>query len=268
MIQETLTTLSFPYPNRKNRTVRVFVPAHEEGETFPVIYMTDGQNLFDDEKVKFGCWYTRETVRDEIKNSGNGVIIVGIHNDEDDMQRTRELTPKSIGNPIMPPDMPEEIKKQLSPEGEIFDDFLIHTVMPAIEKQFPVKTGRNNTAFCGSSCGGMMAFFTSVNHPDVYCISGVFSPVFFVYQPDDLKNWVQKKITNTMPYLYIYTGGGDDLEKQICQSVEVTYDMLMECYPVQKLNEVIMPQYKHHETAWEPIFKDFLHTFLSRKDEF
>ena len=268
MIQETLTTLLLPYPDHADRTVRVYVPQHEEGEKLPVIYMTDGQNLFEDDTVKFGCWYTRETVREEQKVSGKGAIIVGIHNDESDMQRTKELSPKTIGEPLFPPDMPDELKKQMTPEGEIFDNFIVNTVMPAVEKQFPVKTGRNNTAFCGSSCGGMMAFFTAVNHPDIYCISGIFSPVFFVYRPDDLKNWVQKKLTDTMPYLYIYTGGGDELEKQICQSVEFTYDMLTEYYPSQKLCEIIMPEYRHHETAWEPIFKDFLHMFLTRCEEF
>ncbi|MBQ7522082.1 MAG: hypothetical protein IJU14_04285 [Clostridia bacterium] len=264
MVAETLTVLSLPYPNRDNRTVRVYVPKHEEGEKLPVVYMTDGQNLFEDDTVKFGCWYTRESVREEQENSGKGVIIVGIHNDEGgDMQRTRELIPKAIGEPITPPDMPEEIKKQMTPEGEIFADFIVNTVMPTVEKQFPVKTGRENTAFCGSSCGGMMAFFIAVNYPDVFCISGVFSPVFFFFRQDDLKKWVQSKLQENMPYLYIYTGGGDELEKQIWQSVEQTYDnILIECYPVDKLNEIIMPEYRHHESAWEPIFKDFLHTFL------
>ena len=56
MIEESIHQLRLPYPGREDRLVRVFVPAHEEGETFPVIYMTDGQNLFD--KESSGCGRT------------------------------------------------------------------------------------------------------------------------------------------------------------------------------------------------------------------
>ena len=69
MIPEEIVTLLLPYPGREDRKVRVFIPAHEEGEKLPVIYMTDGQNLFDVESSGFGCWYTREAVRDEREKS-------------------------------------------------------------------------------------------------------------------------------------------------------------------------------------------------------
>ena len=65
-----------------------------------------------------------------------------------------------------------------------------------------------------------------------------------------------------MPYLYIYSGGADELEQQILQSTDLTYDILMECYPMDKINEVVLLEQKHHETAWAEVFKDFLHTFL------
>ena len=54
MKNEELTTLKFSYPEGQERTVRVYVPAHGDDETLPVIYMTDGQNLFEDEISSFG----------------------------------------------------------------------------------------------------------------------------------------------------------------------------------------------------------------------
>ncbi len=263
MINENVVSLRLPYQGN-DRLVRVYVPAHEEGETFPVIYMTDGQNLFEDDTVKFGCWYTPETIRAEQETSGQAVIIVGIHNDVGPAQRASELTPISIGELAAP----DEMKKMMSPQGELFDDFIINTVMPAVESQFPVKTGRNNTAFCGSSCGGLFSFYTALSNPDKYCMAGVFSPVFMMYPTEDMRKWVNSKIQEKMPYLYIYTGGGDALERQICQSVEITYDMLTECYPLDKLNEVILLDQCHHEIAWEPMFKDFLHTFLTCRENY
>ena len=78
MIKEELYELSLPYYSGENKKVRVYVPEHEKAETLPVIYMTDGQNLFEDNNPgQFGCWYTHEAIKEVGK-----AIIVGIHNDE------------------------------------------------------------------------------------------------------------------------------------------------------------------------------------------
>ena len=132
MTNEQLVSLYLPYPGRGERILRVFVPAHEDGETLPLIYMTDGQNLFDVESSGFGCWYTREAVRDERQRSGKAAILVGIHNV--DPWRTNELLPKSIGEIHVP----EEARSYFDPQGEVFDEFLVKTVMPAVEERFPV----------------------------------------------------------------------------------------------------------------------------------
>ena len=52
MIEEKIFELYLPYPDKDDRRVRVYVPEHEEGEKLPVIYMTDGQNLFDAKTAK------------------------------------------------------------------------------------------------------------------------------------------------------------------------------------------------------------------------
>lgn len=265
MTEERIIPLTLPYPDSdQERTVRVYIPAHEEGELLPVIYMTDGQNLFEDDNVKFGCWYTRESIRAEQKATGKAAIIVGIHNEGSTLERTNELTPLTIGELACP----DELKKRITPEGEIFDDFVVNTVMPAVEARFPVISGKNGAAICGSSSGGLQAFFTAVNHPDLLCAAGVLSPAFLLYTPEDIGKWIQSKLCPDVPYLYLYSGAGDDQEALIYKSVEQVYDILAECYPPEKLNEVILPDMPHHETAWEEIFKDFLHTFLMRRKEF
>lgn len=266
MIQEQITTLTLPYP-LGDKLVRVYVPAHEEGETFPVVYMTDGQNLFEDTDLRFGCWYTREAVAEERSRSGQAAIIVGIHNDESPRQRANELTPKSIGTVMLPPDMPEEERVHVNPSGEVFDDFVVNTVMPAVEAQFPVRKGRNETAFCGSSSGGLQSYFTALSHPDKFCAAGVFSPALMFYSPEDMRSWIASVMRDNMPYLYFYMGGGDELEQILAIGMDRTYDILMELYPPEKLSSVILPDQKHHESAWAPIFKDFLHTFLVRRGE-
>lgn len=265
-MNESLTVMTLPYPDGHDKTVRVYVPAHEEGEKLPVVYMTDGQNLFEDDLPgQFGCWYTREAVRAERGISGKAAIIVGIHNDEGAVDRTNDLTPRSIGAVRFPSDLPKELEEGFEPKGEIFDSFVVDIVMPYIEEHYPVKKGRDNTAFCGSSSGGLQAYFTALSHPDLFCISGVFSPAFVLYDSTDIISWTMNRLADPAPYLYFYCGAGDPLEQEIFESTEQVYDMLSELYPPEKLSEVLLPENPHNEKAWAPIFTDFLHTFLNRE---
>ena len=90
-----------------------------------------------------------------------------------------------------------------------------------------------------------------------------------IYTPEDMKKWITAVVRDKkMPFLYFYAGGADEQEKLIAHSMETVYDIFMECYPQEKMTEVILPDKPHNETSWEPIFKDFLHTFLARSEEF
>ncbi len=255
LLPEELVTLQLPYPGREKRTVRVYVPARREGELFPVIYMSDGHNIFDKETSDFGCWYTREAVRDERRGSGRAAVIVGIHNDQP--CRMDDLTPAAIGQLAS-----ARARKKIVPRGEAFADFLLHTVMPAVEARFPVLTGRENTAFCGSSAGGMMAFYLGLSYPSVFSFAGVLSPAFLLYRREELDAWIRSSVSKQAPFLYLYTGAGDPLEKDICKRFRHVCRLLQECYPAEHLLERIYPEQIHHEHAWEPIFRDFLHRFL------
>ncbi|MBQ3266225.1 MAG: alpha/beta hydrolase [Ruminococcus sp.] len=268
MIDAKITELKLPYPNLEDRLIRVYVPAHEDGETFPVIYMTDGQNLFEEETSTFGSWLTREAVEAERKSSGQGAIIVGIHNDGAPWQRANELCPRSIGEIVVPDEIPKEARSMIAQEGEVFAEFVLSTVKPVIEDRFPVKTGRENTAFCGSSSGGLESFYMALNYPEVFCAAGVFSPVYYIYSPADLQSWILSSIKEKMPYLYFYAGGGDELEKVLREGMEFVYDFLVQCYPSEQLNAVILPENKHNEEAWREIFKDFLHTFCLKRFDY
>ena len=266
MIKEKIVDIHAPYPKDKKRLVRVYIPEHEENQKLPVIYMTDGQNLFEEENCKYGCWHIREAVREEFEKSGKSAIIVGIYNDIPH-KRASELTPKSIGK-FQFPDLISKIMMSLffKPTGEVFDDFIINTLKPHIEEHFPVKTGRNNTAFCGSSMGGLMSFFTGLNNPDVFSMTGVFSPNIMMYYKEDIKTWIQSRLSENTTYLYMYVGQGNDMESQLYPAFEQTCETLKEVYPEKFLKIVIKENGMHHESSWEPVFKDFLHIFLENTD--
>ncbi len=298
-VNEELVSLNLQFPDKGERLVRVYVPEHREGDLLPVIYMTDGQSVFDEESNPLGCWHTREAVKAEYEASGRRAIIVGIHSNVHPLFRTNELTPKSIGEitmPELPPDemppmppegmppmppegmppmnpemfmkMIEEMKKMFSPEGEIFDDFLIKTVMPEVEARFPVIKGRANTAVCGSSSGGLESFYIAMSHPDLFCAAGVLSPMFLFYSVEDISRWFDSKLQKKTPFLYLYCGAGEPKEKQMCDKAKPVFDYLKEKRPKKAVKEVIQSDAIHNESAWEPIFKDFLHIFLTEGKKF
>lgn len=261
MKKAEIFTAFLPYPGKNERRIRVYVPEHGESELLPVIYMTDGQNLFYEEESAFGCWKVIDAVEAEIKNGGSGAVIVGI--DHGEIWRDNELTPGSIGT-VHPTDMP----CYTNAEGEIFDGFVLDTVMPYIESNFPVRRERESTAFCGSSSGGLQAFFTGLSHQERFSCIGAFSPAFLLYSAEDMRSWLGRTVTENPPYLYIYTGAEGDLERRIFKSVEEVYDILTELgYPYNLMNEVVLLENEHNEKSWSEVFRDFLYTFLFKANK-
>lgn len=255
MINAKLHTVFLPFPDKDDRKVWIYVPQHNENEKLPVIYMMDGQNLFDENSTPHGSWGVISAIENEDKKA----IAVGI--DNGNVYRDSELTPKSIGEV----QYRELLNDIFTPQGEIFDDFLMNTVIPYVESNFPVKTGKKFTSVCGSSSGGLQAFFAGIEHNDKFGFIGAFSPAFLCYTEDDWRGYLLQKVTTDMPYLYIYTGNGDELEGMIFESVEMMYDLLPETgYPYDMMNEVILFENEHNEKAWREIFPDFLHTFLNK----
>ena len=316
IIPAELVSLELRYNENRSKLVRVFVPEHKKGEKLPVIYMTDGQSVFDEESNPLGCWHTREAVAAEKAATGKAAIIVGIHSDPNPMLRTAELTPASIGQfvpppipegmppmpegmPSMPEGMPpmpegmppmpegmppmpegmppmpegmtpemmqkmmEEMMKGFAPDGEKFDEFVIKTVMPTIEAKFPVKKGRENTAIIGSSSGGLEVFYIALSHPELFCAVGALSPAFLFYSADNVKKWTSETLNKKTPFIYLYCGEGEPKEKQMCDAAKPVFELIKTTAAKNKVKEVISPDAIHNESAWEPIFKDFLHIFLS-----
>ena len=262
MVNSLITEILLPFPDKEDRKVWIYVPVHNEGDKLPVMYMTDGQNLFDEKSTPFGSWGVVEAVENEAAHNGVPCVIVGI--DNGNVYRDSELTPDCIGNI----QCREEFNDIFTPQGEIFDDFLMNIVIPYVEENFPVSKKRQKISVCGSSSGGLQAFFEGVEHSDKFAFVGALSPAFLVYSQEDWRNYLLAKVTDNMPYIYMYSGGADELEQRIFAGVEMMYDLLPETgYPYDKFNEVLLFENEHNEKAWKEIFPDVLRTFLDAAAE-
>lgn len=261
MVNSELKTFTLPFPNeRGERKIWVYIPSHSEDEKLPVIYMTDGQNLFDEESTEYGSWNVISAVENEQNNTGLSAVIVGI--DNGNIYRDSELTPKCIGE-IQHRDYFNDI---FSPEGEVFDSFLTDTVIPYVENNFPVKKNKESVSVCGSSSGGLQAFFEGMEHSDKFGFVGALSPAFAVYTEDDWRAYLLSKVNGDMPYIYMYCGNADPLEEILMQSTEMMYDLLPEVgYPYDMFNEVLLFENAHNEKHGEKFSLIFCTHFLIKQ---
>jgi len=144
---------------RNTRFLRVWLPqGYDEpqnvGQRYPVLYLNDGQNLFESSSSFAGVeWGVDETAERMI---GEGavppMIIVGMDNAGKD--RLREYMPHRSMHPMM-----------LRVMGQHYPDFLMKEVMPFVERTYRVATGPETTGLGGSSLGALIALYTAFARP-------------------------------------------------------------------------------------------------------
>jgi len=142
------------------RTVHVLTPPGYEDseERYPVLYLQDGQNLFDPRKAAFGVeWKAGETA-DRLLADGKiePVIIVGVANTP---QRLEEYAPASARTPG---------------RADEYVDFLTTELKPFIDEEY--RTRQDDTGIGGSSMGGLVALFACMHAPDVFSKCAALSP--------------------------------------------------------------------------------------------
>ena len=160
-----LRGLESPQLNNK-RDIFVYLPPsyHTDLERhYPVIYMHDGQNLFDPRTSFAGEWEVDDTI-DETSREGVEAIVVGIPNMG--AKRCNEYSP--FDDP-----------KHGPAEGDLYLGFIVDTVKPIIDGDFRTLTDRDNTGIAGSSMGGLISLYAFFKRTDVFGFAGVMSPALW-----------------------------------------------------------------------------------------
>ena len=127
-----------------------------QGRRYPVLYLNDGQNLFEPSTSFTGVEWQVDETADRLIREGviPPMIIVGIDNAGKD--RIREYMPHRSLHPMM-----------LRVQGTRYPDFLIKEVMPFVARNYRVATGPENTGLGGSSLGALIALYTAIVRPGV-----------------------------------------------------------------------------------------------------
>lgn len=250
----TLVTLAMPqYADGRSRTIRIWTPANYNSANtkvrYPVLYMHDGQNLFDSATAYAGEWEVDETISSLVGNGYQGVIVVGIDNSADRLNELSPPWPRNPGSPIT------------APSGDKYAAFIVNTVKPYIDSQFNTMPGRETTGLGGSSMGGIISFFAGLTYPSVFGKVLAFSPSFPLYVKKDYLAKISEKnfsASGAAPMLYFYSGGagyGAMSENGIAKSLPAVVSALKKAgYPTSALKSRVWDIAQHSESFWATEF--------------
>ena len=152
------------------RRVVVWLPStyRPGGPRHAVLYMHDGQNLFDKKTAGYGMeWEIDETLDRLIREKKvRPTIVVGIWNTP---KRLREYVP-SRAFAHLPRKYMEQVRGLYGgdPLSDGYLKFIVDELKPAIDKRFRVKTDRANTAIMGSSMGALISLYAIDEYPQVF----------------------------------------------------------------------------------------------------
>ncbi len=240
---------------RNTRFLRVWLPpGYEDAENsqryYPVLYLNDGQNLFE-AAVSFGGveWQVDETAERLIREGAvPPMIVVGLDNAGKD--RLREYMPHRSMNPVI-----------LRAQGRRYPDFLMKEVMPFIEQTYRVATSPENTGLGGSSLGALIALYTVMARPGVFGRLLLESPSLWASNRQAIKDSRTIRIWPERIYLGVGTAeaGSPERDRTVVDDVrELAAILRRAVLSENRLRLVIQDGAGHSESAWAERFPEAL----------
>ena len=242
------------------RLLRVWVPQDYDAKTatpHPVLYLNDGQNLFDPATAFAGMhWKVGETATRLIAEQKiPPLIIVGIDNTK---QRAREYIPYRSQDP-----------RVFFAKGKYYPDFLRYEVMPLIEQNYSVLKGPENTGLGGSSLGGLITLYTQLAAPGLFGRLLIESPSLFVANRTIIEE--SRRFRKWPRRVYIGTGtqevGNREKDGRIVADVRELESIIHDSGVEEKCLEVRVDEgATHSESAWAARFPGALEFLYSDRN--
>lgn len=241
----TLDTAFYIPQLKRYRTVRIYLPPDYKtgSKKYPVLYMNDGQNCFDEYTAAYGEWHVDEILDRFYDSCKKSMIVVAV--DHGGKYRLLEYNPYDF----------ERFGKG---EGKAFSSFLAETLKPYIDSSFRTKRNKRNTHIAGSSMGGVISMWAVIAYPDIFGNAGIFSPAFWTALPiyDD----AQQKLMTLQDHTFFFYAGGNE-SKTMVEEIKKMYRVLT---PYKKLRSqlYIDETGQHNEAAWSRWFPVYLKWIL------
>lgn len=237
-----------PQLNRYRKIWIYLPPSYKtsKNKIYPVLYMQDAQNLFNERTAAFGIeWGVDECLDTLEPKLHKECIVVGIDNGGE--KRMNEYNPYDDA-------------KYGKGEGKQYLDFIVQTLKPHIDSNYRVMKDAAHTFIAGSSMGGLISMYAMIQYPDVFGGAGIFSPSFWIAPKifTDAANIIwQKKL-----YFYFYAGEKESLS--MVRDMKKMFDIVhsKNCCDMQFIT---FPLGQHNEKYWRQEFPDFYSWIIQKQ---
>jgi len=240
-------TFYIPQLNKKRR-IWVYTPPNysTSNDSFQVLYMHDGQNLFDNRTSFSGEWGVDEALDSLCKAGHKGSIIVGIDNGGG--SRLDEYSPWV--NP-----------QYGGGQGDLYIDFITKTLMPAINAKYRTLSGPDHTGIMGSSMGGLISMYAGLKYPQIFGKVGAFSSSFWFSG----QSFIQPStVTISADQLHYLIAGAKEGGNQIGDMQKIVNALLKYGVPTENLVSKSHADANHSEWYWKREFPN-AYKFLFEK---
>ena len=224
-----------------NRTRRIWIYLPEGYATsktrYPVLYLQDGQNVFDAATSFAGEWGVDEILDSLIARGTKACIVVGIDNGAN--KRMNEYNPYDNN----------DFGKG---EGDEYVDFIANVLKPFIDNNYRTQKDKPATMIAGSSMGGLISYYALVKYPNVFGAAGVFSPSFWVVP--GMEKMINESINKVNAKIFFYAGDKED--ETMVKLMDTVADKLGQSTQ-SIIYKVVDPEGKHNESTWKKWFPEF-----------
>jgi predicted alpha/beta superfamily hydrolase len=222
----------------KQRRIWIYLPADYQSSKikYPVIYMQDGQNLFDAYTAGFGEWGIDE-ILDKL-SAKKECIVVGVDHGGD--YRITEYDPYD--------------SKYGKGRGDDYVDFMAKTLKPYIDSHYRTKNGSGYTTIAGSSMGGLISMYAALKYPDVFGNAGIFSPAFWI-APEIYRFAQQQKLPLKSRFYFVC--GDAESDSMVADMIKMAGIINTNTTTKAKAPVVIIKGASHNEKQWNGDFPEF-----------
>lgn len=251
----TLILKDIIYPGSgKPRTLRILVP---EGKgPYDVLYMHDGQNLFEDKTAYVGTSWGIPHTLDRLVDAGliTDLIVVGIDNS---LARMTEYSLFPAVSGMIP-----GLDQNVGGKGLEYADFLIDSVIKTVESMFDVNQTHSGRMIAGSSMGALISAEIALIRPGIFSVVGCFSLASW-FSEDAFLNLVNTSSINHSDRYFISVGRNEtsdrsnpDFNRIYVENARLFKESLLK----RGIHDVFYMenQEKHHESAWNDAFAHFM----------
>lgn len=236
---------------RNYRDLLVALPPgySESASPYAVVYMQDGQNLFDPATSYAGDWGLVGALR-EHEGDTSLPILVGIPN----MGRRRRYEYGPFRDII-----------HAGGGGDRYLAFVTETVKPLVDASFRTRPGRSHTVIAGSSLGGLISLYGLYRYADVFGAAGVQSPALW-FADGAMLRFVEEQSDLSVGRIHLDIGTEEGV--RALRDVRTLRELLLEGGHVEgrDLSYVEEEGGEHEEAAWGRRFRQALPFLLGNSE--